>query len=170
VQFSLSNKTFLELGAGSGLISIFAAKQHANVTATDINSVAVEYLEKNAAANNVGINIIQSDLFKNIPFQQFDIIAINPPYYKKRPLTHKEYAWYCGEHGEYFENLFSSLSNYIHGQSIIIIILCDGCDLQMIHAIANKNNFKLNCVYNKPNLLERNFIFKVEISGKPIKA
>ena len=44
---TLQAKAFLELGAGSGLISIFAAKQGATVTATDINPVAIEFLERN---------------------------------------------------------------------------------------------------------------------------
>src|SRR3954453_9204859 len=52
-QFFLKQKSFLELGAGSGLISIFAAKKSAVVTATDINPVAVECVKKNADDNNV---------------------------------------------------------------------------------------------------------------------
>ena len=36
---------------------------------------------------NVNINLIESDLFKNIPKQQFDFIVINPPYYQKDPET-----------------------------------------------------------------------------------
>jgi release factor glutamine methyltransferase len=41
----LKGKKFLELGAGSGLISIYAAKNKAHVTATDINPVAIEFLK-----------------------------------------------------------------------------------------------------------------------------
>src|SRR4029078_3746499 len=36
------HRTVLELGAGSGLLSIYAARKGAMVTATDINPVAVE--------------------------------------------------------------------------------------------------------------------------------
>src|SRR5689334_22250136 len=43
----------LELGAGSGLISIYAAKRGAKVTATDINEVAVHSLKLNAEINKV---------------------------------------------------------------------------------------------------------------------
>jgi release factor glutamine methyltransferase len=57
-QFFLQQKTFLELGAGSGLIAIYAAKKNAIVTATDINPVAIEYLKKNSDVNNVSITII----------------------------------------------------------------------------------------------------------------
>src|SRR6476620_8158278 len=83
-KLPLQGKRFLEPGCGSGLISILAAKNGAMVTATDINPVAVEYLKKNSSQNKVDLEIIRSDLFNNIPEQQFDIIAINPPYYKKQ--------------------------------------------------------------------------------------
>ena len=73
----MKDKTFLELGAGSGLISICAAQKGAAVTATDINPVAIQYLQKNSLANNVSLRVIESDLFKTIAAQQFDFIAIN---------------------------------------------------------------------------------------------
>jgi release factor glutamine methyltransferase len=161
-RYSLQQKTFLELGAGSGLIAIFAAKKNAIVTATDINSVGIDYLKKNSEANGVNINIIHSDLFENIPKQQFDFVAINPPYYKKQPRNDKEYAWYCGENGEYFQSLFCSLSNYIHAASIVLMILCEGCDMEMIHDIAKKNKFILNCLLEKQNLFEKDFIFEIK--------
>jgi release factor glutamine methyltransferase len=160
--FSLDQKTFLELGAGSGLIAIYAAKKKAIVTATDINPIAVEYLHQNAEENNVRIEIIHSDLFENIPQQQFDFIAINPPYYKAQPKTYKEYAWYCGENGEYFHRLFDSLANYMHSESIVLMILCEGCDMEMIHNIAAKNRVVLNCVLERQNLFEKDFIFEIK--------
>src|SRR5260221_1083115 len=89
-QLHLKGKSVLEPGCGSGLISINAAKKGANVTATDINPVAIEFLKKNSRQNNVKLRIIQSDLFQNISRQSFDIIAINPPYYKKQPLIDKD--------------------------------------------------------------------------------
>jgi release factor glutamine methyltransferase len=161
-QFFLQQKTFLELGAGSGLIAIYAAKKNAIVTATDINPVAIEYLKKNSDVNNVSITIIHSNLFKNIQTQQFDFIAINPPYYKKQPSNYKEYAWYCGENGEYFHDLFCSLTNYVHVTSVIVMILCEGCDMEMIHDAAAKNGFSLNCVYKRQNLFEKDFIFEIK--------
>jgi release factor glutamine methyltransferase len=158
----LEGKSFLEPGCGSGLISIYAAKKKAVVTATDINSIAIEYLKKNAAQNNTELTIIASDLFQNIPEQRFDIIAINPPFYKKQPQTEQEYAWYCGENGEYFSALFKELGNYIHPGSEILMALFDGCDMNMIKELAAQNGFDLKCVRTRKNLLEKNFIFKIE--------
>jgi release factor glutamine methyltransferase len=159
----LKNKLFLEPGAGSGLISLFAARQGAVVTATDINPVAIQYLERNRYINRLDLNIIHSDLFESIPQQAYDVIAINPPYYKKQPRTAAEYAWYCGEQGEYFQHLFGGLHNYIHAQSVVLMILCDGCDLQMVKDIALQHDFLLNCVQTKKNWIETNYIFKIEL-------
>ena len=99
----LAGRTLLELGAGSGLISFVAARAGALVTATDINPQAIHFLKINAQANRLAPVIIESDLFEKIPPQRFDFIAINPPYYRKTPTTPADYAWCCGEQGEYFQ-------------------------------------------------------------------
>ncbi len=161
-KLPLPEKSFLELGCGSGLIAIAAAKKGAKVSASDINAVAVESLLKNSRQNKVKMEIIHSDLFHNIPEQQFDVIAINPPYYKKKPVTAQDHAWFCGENGEYFSVLFATLENYIHAHTEILMVLFEDCDMEMIQGFAAKNGYVLTCVYSKKNVLEKNFIFKIE--------
>ena len=161
-SFSVRGKSLLELGAGSGLISIHSAKRGAKVTATDINTVAIHYLENNSRNNQVQLEIIHSDLFSSIPSQTFDIIAINPPYYKKQPRQLIDHAWFCGENGEYFSGLFSQLSDYTHSDSQIIMVCCDGCDMQMIESAAMVNGFTLRCMLSRQNLLEKNFIYTIQ--------
>jgi release factor glutamine methyltransferase len=161
-RFELQGKTFLEPGCGSGLISIYAAKKGGRVTSTDINPVAIKYIEKNANKNGVELNVILSDLFQNIPLQTFDLIAINPPFYKKQPHTEIEFAWFCGENGEYFAELFGGLNTYMHENSEVLMILFEDCDFEMISNMASKNGFDLHCVYTRKNLLEKNFIYKIE--------
>lgn len=160
-KLPLIEKSLLELGAGSGLISIYAAREGAMVTATDINPTAIEYLERNSESNKASLQIIHSDLFDSIPIKSFDIIAINPPYYKKVPRTDADYAWFCGENGEYFERLFGRLSNFMHPHSQVYMTLCDGCDMSMIQSMANKNEIKMDCIYQKQNIIEKNYIFQL---------
>lgn len=161
-QLPLKGKRFLEPGCGSGLISIYAAKKGAIVTSSDINPIAIEFLEKNSQNNNTKLTIIESDLFKNIPEQTFDIIAINPPYYKKNPQTAKDHAWYCGENGEYFSKLFKGLVRYINSSSQVIMVTFEGCDMKMIERLAEENGFYLDCILGKQNLLEKNFIYSIK--------
>lgn len=160
-RFPLQSKSLLELGAGSGLIAIHAAKQGAVVTATDINPIAIKYLHSNSVQNNASLEIIRSDLFAGIPTHSFDIIAINPPYYKKQPVTVQDFAWFCGEHGEYFSTLFNQLAGYIHDKTETIMVLCDGCDIEMIETAADSNGFELQLMLTKQNMLEKNFIYKI---------
>jgi release factor glutamine methyltransferase len=160
-KLPLENKLFLELGCGSGLISIYAAKKGAIVTATDINKIALQFLAKNCRFNNTTLRIIESDLFHHIPEQPFDIIAINPPYYKKQPRTARDYAWHCGENGEFFESLFRDLARHIHLQTEVCMVLFDGCDMEMISNHASKNRFELQCMHTHENLLEKNSVFKI---------
>lgn len=159
---NLRDRSLLELGAGSGLISMIASRDGARVTASDINPVAVEYLERNKKANGIAMTVIESDLFDRIPSQTFDRIVINPPYYRKTPRTQADFAWFCGEHGEFFRKLFDQLGAYVHDGSIVWMILCDGADIDMIRELAAARGWMLEVIFTKRNLVERNFIFRVE--------
>lgn len=159
--FTLHGKQLLELGAGSGLISISAARNGACVTASDINPVATEYLKRNALYNKVQLTVIHSDIFGNIPKNVYEIIAINPPYYFRQPVDWKQYAWNCGESGEYFRDLFSSLGNYIDTESVVLMVLCEAANRSRVRQIANGYGFEMECVKEVSNLLEKNFIYQI---------
>jgi release factor glutamine methyltransferase len=158
---ALKNKTFLELGAGSGTISILAAKRGAAAYASDISDKAVENIKLNSAKNGVDINVIGSDLFQNIPDMQYDYIIINPPYYRKDPQQEDEYAWYCGSNFEFFNSLFSSLSKYIGKGSKVYMILSEVCDINEIKSIGKKNGFAWNLKLRKRVWGEKNYIFSI---------
>jgi release factor glutamine methyltransferase len=162
LSFPLKNKSLLELGVGSGFISLNASRAGALVTATDISHAAIENSAFNAKQLSQNIQLIHSDLFEMLPKQYFDFIVINPPYFKKNPTIEADYAWYCGENGEYFIRLFSKLQNYMHKNSIVLMVLSDECDLELIKKIALENKFSFNQVKQKRFLWEMNFIFQIE--------
>ena len=91
----------LEMGTGTGLIAIHAAKSGAKVTAADINPHAVECARRNAAKNDVRMDVVRSDLFEKI-HGSFDIIAFNPPYLpvETKSTAWIEKAWSGGEQGD----------------------------------------------------------------------
>lgn len=78
-NLDLHDKTAFEIGCGCGFLSILMAKTGANVTAVDINPVAVEITKKNAKANKVTLEARKSDLFLDIE-GKFELIIFNPPY------------------------------------------------------------------------------------------
>jgi release factor glutamine methyltransferase len=73
--------TVLDLGAGSGLIAVVAARRGHRVVATDAVPASVECLRSNALLNGVGklIEARAGDLFEPVWGERFDVIAANPP-------------------------------------------------------------------------------------------
>lgn len=160
-DLDLKSKTFLELGCGSGIISLLAAKKGANVTASDINQTALDFLDKNTLKNSLKVNTVYSDLFDNLKNQTFDYIIINPPYYPKQPKNIKEQAWFCGENFEYFEKLFIQLPNFLSNKTKCLMILSQDCHIEKIKAIAVMNGMTFELVFEKKELVETNYIFRI---------
>lgn len=71
----------LEIGTGSGLVSMYANLLTNNVIATDINYNALELAEKNFKLNNINnIKLKFGDLFEPVKNEKFDVILFNTPY------------------------------------------------------------------------------------------
>lgn len=131
----LKNKTLLELGAGTGLISVYASKKGATVTATDINQAALSNIKFNAGINNVWISTMYSDLFSYLPVKFFDWIIINPPYIPEDPKDEADYGWYCGENFDYFRKLFRQLPKYMNDRSTVVITLPEESNIRFIRSM-----------------------------------
>ncbi|HCW08839.1 MAG TPA: methyltransferase [Cytophagales bacterium] len=156
-------QSFLELGCGSGLISIWALKQKANVFACDLNSKAVQACVENAKKNSADIKVIHSNLFDSLPKIKFDWMVINPPYYSKKIANDEELAWNCGENFEFFQKLFSSLADYTHENSKVIMVLTQGCNIDSIKKIASANHFEFILKAEQSVLFDGlDFIFEIK--------
>lgn len=155
----VAGKNIVEIGSGSGLISLVAARNGATVTAVDVNPKAVDNTSANAKANGLTISVIHSDLLTDLPHQPVDVVLVNPPYYPKDPQNDYEKAWYCGESFEYFEKLFQQLSKRgLADRSYMI--LSDTCDLIAITSIAGKFHIRLDEMHTKTIAGERLIIYQ----------
>tara|TARA_R110002049_G_scaffold309292_2_gene520349 strand:- start:9625 stop:10281 length:657 start_codon:yes stop_codon:yes gene_type:complete len=159
---NLKAKTFLELGCGSGIISLFAASKGAKVTASDINKVAIDGLKEASFKNEIDVTVIYSDLFENLSDETFEYIIINPPYYPKTPQNDKERAWFCGENFEYFEKLFAQLPQHIAPNTWMI--LSEDCEIERIKQLASENGLFFELILQKSVVKEKNYIFTIQKS------
>lgn len=80
-----SNIKILEIGVGSGIISVMLAKllPNSSFIAVDINTQAIDLAKQNAHYHGVEnkITFIHSDLFDTISHEiEFDCVVSNPPY------------------------------------------------------------------------------------------
>jgi release factor glutamine methyltransferase len=164
-KLGLAHKTFLEIGSGSGIISLLAHQKKALVSCADLNPAAVACTTINFKANfgevPASVHIYESDVFNSVPKSNFDFVIINPPYFFSAVTTTDQLAWNCGSNGEYFVNLFSGLQHYISGTSQVYMILADNCEVERIAGIAKENNFALELIEQKKVKWETNYIFRI---------
>jgi len=159
-NLDLKNKSLLEPGAGSGLISFIAEKKGAIVTASDLSEQAIKGLEYNKKKIGSEIKIVKSNVLDQISAQKFDVIVINPPYYAKKVTEEWELAWNCGEDFSYFSKFFSSLVEFTHSNVKVIMVLSEDCDIFTIRNIAHQHGWKLEEQIRERFWWEWNFIFE----------
>ena len=89
-KMKLENPNILELGTGSGCISIALKKNiDCKVSAVDISEDAIEVARENATLNKVSIDFKVQDML-NINYEGYDLIISNPPYVSETEPVGKE--------------------------------------------------------------------------------
>jgi predicted nicotinamide N-methyase len=84
-------KRVLDIGSGSGLVGLAAAKAGAaDVLAADIDNFACAAIRLNAAANDCTITVTQDDLIGAA--SSWDVILVGDLFYE-RPLAERLLAW-----------------------------------------------------------------------------
>lgn len=105
-QESLAGKKIVEIGCGSGLVSMFIAKRARIVHALDINPLAALVTLLNSRKNNIFnvhvMNMNLLDAFKGT--FKADGLIFNPPYLPEDDLTrdlsfHERLMYYGGKEG-----------------------------------------------------------------------
>lgn len=163
LELNLKDRSVLELGAGSGFISLVIAREGAQVTSSDINPMALESLRKNAAANGLSLRVVESNLFAALSPNDFDCILINPPYYPQSAANFTEAAFFCGPEFDYFQTLFEQLQQQLQREdSAIYMILSEDCALETIHGIAQQYDFKWERVHAVRKRKEWNYIYLIQ--------
>ncbi len=98
-SLDLTGKAVVEVGTGSGVLALSAAKAGArSVLALDINPAAVKAAQLNAERNGVSqVTALESNLFSAVPAStQFDVIISSPPSFSGEPRDAADRAWHAG--------------------------------------------------------------------------
>jgi 16S rRNA (guanine1207-N2)-methyltransferase len=77
----------LDLGSGSGILGILAARLEPSirVTLVDSDPLAVEASRRNAVLNGASnVTVHLSDLLADLPDARFDLVVMNPPFHRGR--------------------------------------------------------------------------------------
>ena len=128
-KLNLTNPIILDLCTGSGAIGLTLKSllPSSNITLSDISKDALMVANKNKAELNLDVNIIESDLFKNIT-GKFDVIISNPPYVMtneelpKDVLYEPHLALYSGPKGiDHIEEIFKNIKSHLNNKYLIAL-------------------------------------------------
>jgi ribosomal protein L3 glutamine methyltransferase len=124
----------LDLCTGSGCLGILAALAFtdARIDITDIDQEALKVAQTNVAKHGLEsrINVICSDVYAQIPKQQYDIIVANPPYVPLCEQTQlptefmhePQHALFSGEDGlDIVKKIIAGACEYLASEGILIL-------------------------------------------------
>lgn len=110
----------LDIGTGSGIQGITAAKKGCKVTFADTEQRALDSAMKNAAANSVSGTFIKSNMFYNVS-GIFDTIVFNPPYLPSGKT--KDVALDGGKEGrEFIERFLIGYREHLKPNGIALLL------------------------------------------------
>ena len=140
-------QSVLEIGTGSGLVSMYASLLTDDVTATDINYNALELAEKNFKLNNIDtIKLEFGDLFEPVKDKKFDVILFNTPYLPtdSDDIINDDlnYAFDGGLNGrKVIDRFIEEAPNHLNDKGIVQMIQSSLSDNDMTLDMFDKNGF-----------------------------
>lgn len=127
-KLNMEHASLIELGTGSGCISIVLKKEleNLNITGLDNSRKALKVAKKNAKLNKADINFIHNDIFKYNPINKYDILISNPPYITSKDKVSESIKYepasaiYADETGiNYYKHIISTCKSYLNEKNLI---------------------------------------------------
>lgn len=152
-KMNLANPKILDLCTGSGAIGLTLKSllPSSEVTLSDISKDALMVANKNKNELNLDVNIIESDLFKNIQ-GKFDVIISNPPYVMTNEILPKDVlyephlALYSGPKGiDHIEEIFKNIKSHLNNKYLIALEINEKSETDITNLI--KTYFEKNINY-----------------------
>jgi len=151
-------ENFLEVGCGTGVVSISVAKRSAHGVGVDINEKAVKNSKKNAAVQGVtNVEFMVSDVFEKIE-GRFDVIICNPPYTKHEVRDDIDRMFWDPE-DEMKQKFFREVGRYLKPEGRIYFGWADfaDVDVDLPFKLAEANGYRLVKTFRKSHGDDFNF-------------
>ncbi len=157
LSLPLSGLRVLDMGTGSGLIGLCAARVGATVLAVDVNPVAVSCATENASRNNLAASIQhrESNLFSAIaPSERFNYIIWNPPFYPIQARTYEEQAWRAGSDYAAIKEFAADVRKFLLPDGKVLLVLSTDQDVPLIESFFLSENFSVAKVAARRTIFE----------------
>ena len=133
----------LDMGTGSGVCAVFAARYARRVVAVDISAAAVRCTRLNVALNHVEgrVDVRHGDLFAPLAGERFDLVLFNPPFLLGAPKDDRDATWRSNDAARRFA---AGLGEHLEHSGVALVLLSsfgDACTL--FESELRSNGFRL---------------------------
>jgi len=135
----------LDMGTGSGVAAVFAARRGFKVIGVDLNPEAVRCARANVVLNGFEerIEIRHGDLFAPVAGERFDLVLWNPPFFRGEPRSNFDLAWRATDVMERFAAGLPAV--LAPGGLALVLLSTDGDAAGTVTALAT-HGFRLQVV------------------------
>ena len=149
----------LDLGTGSGIAAIVAARYAARVIATDINPEAVRCAQLNILAHHLEerVETRVGDLFEPVRGERFEVILFNPPYFRGRPRDLSDCAW---RSPDVFDRFLRELPAHLTPGGRALVVLSSDGDIAV--ALGSAAHLAVRAVHARDLLNETLTVYEIQ--------
>jgi HemK-related putative methylase len=164
-QLDLGGKIVAEIGTGSGVLSLAAARAGAErVVAIDINPNAALSTAENASLNGLDGRVLPicSNLMCAVaPRPLFDVILSNPPYLEGEPRDLADRAWHAGPGYRDIRALFAQARERLKPDGRFYLLLSSDSDLDMLGQLIEEAGFAARLVNERSIVIEKLILYEL---------
>jgi release factor glutamine methyltransferase len=157
MSLDLRGKHVADLGTGSGILALLAARSGALVTAIDVDPPAAACASLNARRNELEdrVNVVTSDVFDQLePGRRFDLVVTNPPFYPRAAKSAADHAFAAGLGNGFFARLAASLRGRLVEGGALVMIQSSDADFGPIGRMFEERGFKSRVAGRRRGLFE----------------
>jgi methylase of polypeptide subunit release factors len=166
-KMDLSGKRVVEVGTGSGILALAAARAGAvSVLAVDINPNAALSASENAQANGLGDRVrgLCSNLLSAVaPKPLFDVVISSPPSFAGEPLDLADRAWHAGPGYRDILDLFAQARERLAPGGRMYVLLSSDSDLGLMERLARQAGLKSTLIDQRSILIEALLIYELQM-------
>jgi release factor glutamine methyltransferase len=163
------DKIILEMGVGSGIISIYLADYAKKVYAVDVDKEAIAYTKKEIKKVSSrrekiikNIHLINSNLFSNLGKElRFDLIVFNPPYLPNEKKIDNDIALNGGPEGnEVIIDFLEQAKDYLSLNGEILLLFSSFSKRNGILKRAKELGYDCKLLSKKTIFFEKLYVYK----------
>lgn len=157
----------LDLGTGSGIGAVFAARHARRVVAVDINPAAIRCAGINAQLNHLEhrIELRHGDLFAPVSGERFDLVLFNPPFLRGTAIDDRDRAWRSNDIAGRFA---AELGDHLKPGGMGLLLLSTFGDAAAFLGELTRHDFGISVLARRGFINEQLTIFRLVPPGRAL--